>query len=206
MPTLRLHARVTAIDPQRKTVTVNGGETVAYDRLIVTAPLAAVAALTAGAPPANALRAAGIVGLNLGVRGPAPLPQHWVYYPEADYPFYRVGCYTNFAPELAPAGHYSLYVEIPLTWWEDAPAAEREARVLAGLVRAGWLRAANDVVVRSARVISPAYVVPTAPGEAQRAELRAWLQSRGIALLGRYAEWDYLGMDDVLARVMAGAD
>ncbi|HNW94430.1 MAG TPA: FAD-dependent oxidoreductase, partial [bacterium] len=202
VPGLRTGARVTAIDPQRRMVRVNAAEELAYDRLIVTAPLDRVLAMTSGAPPAAALRAAGIVGLNLGVRGPAPLPQHWVYYPEREYPFYRVGCYSNFAPELAPARCYALYVELPLAWWQAVPAAARQAQVLTALCAAGWLRDAADIVVFSPQVIDPAYVVPTPAGEAQRQDGLAWLRAQGVEMLGRYAMWDYLGMDDVLAAAL----
>ena len=43
---------------------------------------------------------------------PCEEPLHWVYVPEEKYPFYRVGCYSNFSGAMAPPGKANLYVEL----------------------------------------------------------------------------------------------
>ena len=39
---------------------------------------------------------------------------HWLYFPDGDTPFYRVGFPSNFSDDVAPAGTGSMYVEIGL--------------------------------------------------------------------------------------------
>lgn len=197
---LRLRARAVQVDAVRREVRLADGDSVPYDRLVWTAPLPGLGTGCPGAPATEALRAAAIIGLNLGIRGTAPCDRHWVYYPEPEYPFYRVGCYTNFAPACAPAGTYALYVELPAAWWDAQPESVRLPAVYAALQAGGWLRDAADLAVSSVTRLDPAYVIPTAAGEAQKASLLAWLQERGIHVLGRFGEWDYLAMDDVLQR------
>ena len=39
--------------------------------------------------------------LDVALSEPCGKPLHWVYVPEAKYPFYRVGCYSHFSPAMA---------------------------------------------------------------------------------------------------------
>jgi len=55
-------------------------------------------------------------------------PKHWVYVPEKRYPFYRVGFYSNVAPGIVPAGHFSVYVE--LAWPNQARPGRLGYRVV----------------------------------------------------------------------------
>jgi protoporphyrinogen oxidase len=200
-PGLRLEAEVTALDCTARTVTV-AAEEVVWERLVATIPLRRLALLTADLPPelrraATFLEASAVVVVNLGVSGPAPTDLHWVYYPEPEYPFYRAGCYTDFAPEYAPAGCHSLYVELPAAWWDARPETARLPAVLGALEGCGMVTDARAVVAAEVLRLDPAYVVPTAAGAAARRRLMRWFETHGVVLHGRYARWDYLAMDDV---------
>jgi len=199
---LRCDSEVISIDPENRTVTT-AQTTISYERLIVTAPLPDIAKMTRGLPEelrkaAGELRAAEVIDVNLGVAGKAPYDLHWSYFPEKEFPFYRVGCYTNFAPELAPPQTYSLYVEIPAAWWDSGDDDERNSAIRQALIGCGWLRSEDDVITTSVRRLAPAYVVPTPASVTARAQLLEYYQAQGIELLGRFARWEYLAMDDVV--------
>jgi len=105
-----------AIDEQRRVVVFDDRE-VGYERLISTIPLDALGGLLTRAPPAvrqafSRLRCAPLRYLDVALRAPLLRDLHWVYVPEARYPFYRVGSYSNLSPDLAPPGCASLYIEL----------------------------------------------------------------------------------------------
>ena len=201
-PGLRLESAVSGLECGGRVVTA-GGVTSRYGRLVVTLPLPAVAALTVDLPAplraaAARLRGAAVVVVNLGVSGPPASGLHWVYVPEPAFPFYRVGSYSSFAPEAAPAGCHSLYVELPAGWWDGQPRAARLPLVLSALERSGLLGDGSRVVAKEVVRLDPAYTVLTRETAPVREALLAWYGARGVILHGRFARWDYLAMDDVV--------
>lgn len=202
-PGLRRDARATALDCAGSTVTV-GDSTERFHRLVATIPLRDLALMTVDLPAplreaATALRAAAVVVVNLGVAGPPVHDLHWVYVPEPEHPFYRVGWYSNFAPECCPAGCHAMYVELPASWWDTQPEPARLPGVLSALERCGFVDDGRRVVTAEVLRLDPAYVVPTREATAARDALLAWYAERGVVLHGRYALWSYLAMDDVVA-------
>src|SRR5262249_33407958 len=91
---LRLHARVETIDARRRSVTLASGETVGYDRLVSTIPLPALLRRIEGAgedlrKDADRLEWSVVGCLNLGMdREGIGNGAHWIYFPDADAPFY----------------------------------------------------------------------------------------------------------------------
>ena len=202
-PGLRLEAEVTGLDCGARIIEA-GGRTYRYERLISTVPLPALAAVTRDLPaglraaPAT-LEGSAVVVVNLGVEGSCAFPLQWVYVPDPALPFYRVGSYSSFAQDAAPAGCHSLYVELPAAWWDARPAAERLPAVLAALEDSGLLADGRRVVALETRRLDPAYAVLTRASAATHAALLDWYPARGVVLHGRFARWDYLGMDGVVA-------
>jgi protoporphyrinogen oxidase len=96
---IELGARVLEFDDER----------VPFERLISTLPLNALLGLIEPLPSdvreaASRLRATHLYYLDVALERPPRTDFHWAYVPEAKYPFYRVGCYTHFSPDLAPPG------------------------------------------------------------------------------------------------------
>ena len=146
---------------------------------------------------AGRLRWTAVAYVNYGCKGEVNRGFHWVYVPEARFPFYRVGSYSNAAPHLAPAGHGSLYVEtaaatLSVDWETLLP------RVRAGLLEAGLIDSEEDIVVEDPRVIPMAYVVFDHAYYEARATITAFLEECGIAGIGRYGRWTYGSMEDAL--------
>jgi protoporphyrinogen oxidase len=141
---------------------------------------------------------------NLGFDAKGPRGVHWIYYPERELSFYRVGFYDN----IFDTARMSLYVEIgyPSHVQLDAPAiAAAKARVLADLKRVGVL---NDQQLVAAHhvVLDPAYVHITRGSVADVTSKKALLATRGIYSAGRYGSWTYCSIEDNIIEARALAD
>jgi len=177
-----------------KEAVLESGEVVPWDALVMTAPLSHLAAMTADLPAAGRaaaarLRAVAVVNLNLGVRGPAPRREHWLYVPEERFPFYRVGIPSNHGA-VAPPGCHTLSVEVSLPAGAATASGLRE-RCLEGLMELGLLRDAADVVTVDEVHLDPAYVIFDAARPEAVSTLRDAYRAAGVALAGRWAEWKY---------------
>ncbi|MDX2436291.1 MAG: hypothetical protein QNL88_04490, partial [Acidobacteriota bacterium] len=149
-----------------------------------------------------ALRWVRCLNLALGVEGQAPSPEHWLYFPDPELPFYRVGFPSNHG-SLAPAGHHTVSVEVSLDPGEGNVAelalAAENAVVAAGLLDR------DAVKVRRVTVLDPAYVVFDHPRREAVALLRRFLRERRVMLAGRWAEWKYSAMEDAVLDGMRAA-
>jgi protoporphyrinogen oxidase len=198
---LRLGTGVRAVHLGEREVVLDSGETVGWDVLVATAPLSHLAAITVDLPEelrtaAARLRAVGVVNLNLGVKGPAPRREHWLYVPEEKFPFYRVGIPSNHG-SVAPPGRHTLSVEVSVPAGAPAPTDLVRA-CLAGLSELKLLRDPSDVEVVEQVRLDPAYVVFDAARPGAVASLRDRYRAAGVLLCGRWAEWKYSTMEDAL--------
>lgn len=192
-PVRRLHLREQRLE-------LATGETLAWSRLVATAPLPHLAALCTDLPAeARAavprLRAVAVLNLNLGVEGPPPRREHWLYVPEERFPFYRVGIPSNHG-QVAPPGCHTLSVEVSVPAGTPTPPGLWQ-RCLDGLEELGLLRRERIVARLEARV-DPGYVVFDAAREAAVAALESAFAAAGVRLAGRWAEWKYSSMEDAL--------
>jgi protoporphyrinogen oxidase len=187
------------LDLQRREVVV-GGERVPYAAVVSTLPLPELLKRIAGLPPAietraGQLRCTTLRYLDLATRTRPLADWHWVYVPEARFPFYRVGIYSNAAPTMAPPGCGSFYVELA----DRGPVTEAAVRASAqGLVEMGAIASPQDVLFADAREIDYAYVVFDDNYYAATREIHAFLEAHGIFSRGRYGSWTYNAMEDAL--------
>jgi protoporphyrinogen oxidase len=198
---VRLECEVSAVTLAERELRLASGERLGWDVLVSTAPLTHLAAMTSDLPTegreaAARLRAVAVINLNLGVAGPPPRREHWLYVPEERYVFYRVGIPSNHA-QVAPAGCHTLSVEVSLPAGAAAPA-DLEGRCLAGLEELGLLRRRGDVRCRVVTRLEPAYVIFDHQRPAAVAALRGVYRGAGVILAGRWAEWKYSTMEDAL--------
>jgi protoporphyrinogen oxidase len=189
-------------------------ETVHYDHLVSTVPLSTLVDLLEQAPPEvirarQALRCNHLYYLDVALDVPSGLDYHWAYVPEPRYPFYRVGCYSNFSSAMAPQGRANLYVELSS---RDQPELDQIVpRVVEGLTEMGWIRAARDVRFARLRRIDHAYVLFDHEYSRALARIEPFLEQHGIISTGRYGAWTYCSMEDALiagrsaARKLGGA-
>lgn len=205
---LRLGQQVTGIHLGERWLELAGGERLGFAELVCTQPLPALVDMVLDHRPEEvaaarqSLRWVRVVNLALGVRGPAPRSEHWIYFPAPELPFYRVGFPSNHG-QMAPPGCHTVSVELSLDPGQgdvERAAAEAE-QALCGL---GMLEA-SQVEVRLVSVLDPAYVVYDHARDRAVSQLRSFLAGHGVVVSGRWAEWKYSAMEDAIFDGMAAA-
>ncbi len=197
-------APVVQVDWKAKRAHFAGGKSADYRVLVSTLPLKSFVGLLSDAPEAvrdaaAKLRATSVTYWDVGVRGEnSPDDAHWIYFPEADVPFYRAGSASAAAGYLAPKGHRSYYVEVSHPQGSPAPASD--ADILAGMRRVGLLGERDEPVLLEHTTIDGAYVVMDHDYGAARGLLLEWLERQGILSVGRYGAWTYDSMEGAMVQ------
>ncbi|MBI1247280.1 protoporphyrinogen oxidase-like protein [bacterium] len=204
--------KVTKIDLASKTVHFDKGQEVDFDDLICTLPLNRTLELCDLSLDMPADPHTSVLVLNVGgTKGDKCPDDHWIYLPNSDSGFHRVGFYSNVDPSFLPKSsretgdRVSIYVERAYSG-TGKPSAEETARyskqVTDELIHWGMLR---DVEVADATWIDVAYTWK-APGSKWREEALKALESHGIYMVGRYARWVFQGIaDSIRDGFMAGS-
>ncbi len=204
---------VVRIDVGRHLVEFRDGTSVGYDRLISTLPLCQMAALT-GLELGSADPHTSVLVLNLGARkGPRCPTEHWLYLPDTQAGFHRVGFYSNVETHFLPedsagrrrADRVSLYVEFAYRGGQR-PTREAVEALSAATIRElqAW-QFITDVEVADPTWIEVAYTWML-PGSRWRSTAPAHLEAAGIYQVGRYGRWVFQGIADSLRDgLMVGA-
>jgi len=208
---VHLNETLQSIDPRKKVVTMASGREERYESLITTLPLPETYRLLKDTPDslrhaASLLRAVGVYNINIGVDRPNVSDQHWVYFPEGQFIFSRVGFPMNFSRAVAPEGTSSLYIEITYPQGRRPDPEEAYARSIEGLERCGILHAGDRILTRVDIDIKTAYIVFDEHRQKHLTELIEYLESRDIHTAGRYGRWDYYSMEDSIRSGKAIAD
>ncbi len=202
---IHLGVAVESINLRSRRLKLSDGTNPRFDALISTLPLPDLVQRCEGLPEAARRSAAGlrwvrVVNVNLAVRGEVAPGAHWIYFPESDYVFYRVGVASNFSQGVAPHGCSALYVEVSQPS-EEPLVADLTQRVVADLHRAGILEPQHKVLFSLPVVIDPAYVIFDRHRRECVPALLSLLRDRKVHSIGRFGAWEYSSMEDAL---MAG--
>jgi protoporphyrinogen oxidase len=194
---IALGDELVGLDLREREAHTSAGRVIPYDLLVSTAPLPDLVALAGIAPAGRSvLDATETVNVRVALRGAMRTPLHWVYVPDRNLPFHRIGFPWNLSPRTCPDGCVSLSVEYtPPAQAPRVPAGDIAGAVV-DLVRAAGLVKVDEVLGVTEAFISPAYVVNRSSGREVFAELRETLAEHGVRLAGRFGTWDYLSMEE----------
>ncbi|MCK5219214.1 FAD-dependent oxidoreductase [bacterium] len=200
---LRLNARAVSVAPRRRTVDILGLGRIAWQRLISTLPLPVLVAILEQPPrrileAAKQLHANSVIVVNLGVIRSRPNKTHWLYFPEAEYSFYRVGFPSNYG-RMAPRGRSVLSAEVAVkagTGWEGRK--KLAGRVRRDLIKAGLLEKKDIIEKEYLQYLPYAYVIYDKNHSAARKLILDYLTSQGITSIGRWGGWEYSAMEDAI--------
>jgi protoporphyrinogen oxidase len=195
---IRLNRRLIRLDTRKREATFSTGEVVGYHRLLSSIPLDALVALSDLAPelsaPARGLVYSSTHVLGVGLTGEPPAAldgKCWMYFPEADCPFYRVTVFSYYSPENVPAGCWSLMAEVA-----ESPAKPVRAETVAeetvqGLLNTGLVGSREQVHHVWHRRLPHGYPTPSLRRNRALALLLPAFEARDVLSRGRFGAWKY---------------
>jgi len=200
---ISLGERVVRIDRERKVATTTHRE-IAYEALVSSAPLISLLDMCGIGHDASVFSHNKVQVFNLGFDSKGPTNVHWIYYPQPELSFYRVGFYDN----IFGSERMSLYVEVGLPWGTELSEDDRgslKTRVLADLQACGVVT--NQTLVASHDVLlDPAYVHITTQSTSEAVARRELLAAEDVHSIGRYGAWTYCSIEDNIVEARALAD
>ena len=198
-----LQSRVAKINLRKRKATLEDGRQIRYRYLFSTMPLHSLIQILED-PPAritgasHQLQYVSVLNVNLGINRPNVLPYHWVYFPEKDKPFYRIGCTSNFSSSVAPPDTSCLYVEISLRpdRTHDIPALVQQT--IDSLKQTGILNSDDKIIAQHPVLLPYAYVVYNSARKKAVERIQHYLNARNVYSFGRYGSWIYSSMEDAV--------
>ncbi len=194
---VRLGCTLTRVDAERKLAYTDGGEEISFEYLINTAPLNHFLAMlgTDAALELNGrLSYNKVLVFNLGFSKKSAFKEHWIYVPDKDVNYYRIGFYDN----ILSTDKLSMYVEIGYPKDAAVDTEQQLALTLENLKRCGIVTEDNSLIASSTILMDPAYVHIRRDTEAAIAEMKRSLAVSGIHTIGRYGGWTYCSMEDCM--------
>jgi protoporphyrinogen oxidase len=199
---IALEEKLVAIDLRHRVAKTNKRE-LRFERLVSSAPFNVLAAMSGIKHDPSVFSWNKVLVFNLGFDKKAATGRHWVYFPNRDVSFYRIGYYDN----IFDTDRASLYVE--LGFKKDAVLDRKEIDrlrevVLADLRKQGVITD-HKLVAHHDVVMDPAYVHITRASMAEHTRVSRILRAHGVYAIGRYGGWTYCSIEDniVEARALA---
>lgn len=192
---------VSAVHLEDKTAVIDGIGEIRYEQLVNTLPLPAFLDLCGRLSPEvrrarTRLIWRDVLNLNIGVKRANISEKHWIYFPEARFPFYRAGFANNFSKSLAPEGCSSMYIETSRSPGQKADYARLERQCLGGLRSAGILKKSDKIAARQWNRIPYAYVIYDKHRASSVESIFRFLDRRGVRSIGRWGGWHYSFMEE----------
>ena len=189
--------KLVAIDLEKKVATTNQRE-ITFQHLVSSAPLNHLLRMTGVAHDEAAFSWNQVLVFNLGFDKKGPTDPHWVYFPDRNRRFYRVGFYDN----IHDGDRMSLYVEIGAKHGESLDVEAEKKRVLEDLKAEGIITD-HELVSWHTVTMDPAYVHITKASLAETARTKALLEESGVYPVGRYGGWTYCAIEDNIVETRA---
>ncbi|MBI4335775.1 MAG: FAD-dependent oxidoreductase, partial [Candidatus Omnitrophica bacterium] len=187
----------------------NGSESRIFDRIVSTMPVFDLIRAMDRVPKEvqealSRLKYNSMIVVMLGLDTDR-LPDYTaMYFPGKETPYHRVCFMSSFSPANAPKGKSSIVAEI--TAGQNDATRDLEDEELINIVTDSLDKEKiinkHSVVYRKACRIKHAYVIYDLEYKKNLSVVKNFIASSGIELLGRFAEFEYINMDEVINRSM----
>ena len=205
-----LNTSVDKIDLENKKVVLSTGEEVEYEYLINTMPLNNfLKLLGTHAELLNEMSYNKVLVFNLGFDKASPRCQeeHWLYMPDTESNYYRVGFYNNILGDEK----LSMYIEIGYNKDEEITEEEIDKQLkltLENLEKANIIDDSMNLVDHETIIMDPAYVHISTETTKKIDALKEEFKNKNVYTIGRYGAWIYNSMEDsmLVAKELAEAN
>ncbi|MFW5813388.1 MAG: protoporphyrinogen/coproporphyrinogen oxidase [Fibrobacterota bacterium] len=197
---INLNESVDSIDTSRKLITTSRRRQIPYDFIISTQPLPVLVNSIEGDvtemnDAARKLRHVSVLNINLGVRGDLG-DRHWIYVPEDEFIFHRLGFPHNFSDFMAPPDHGSIYVEISYDPHKGIDVEWARRKTVEDLIRMGIISSEDQIVAEKTLDIPYGYVIFNSDRPKALDTITGQLEDMHIYSAGRFGSWEYSSMED----------
>jgi protoporphyrinogen oxidase len=206
-----VNQNVSALDLKNKTVLTDTGKIYHWDVLFPSMPLKDLCQISNDEEliaTSQDLSHSSTISFNIGLRRPLRSgfqDTHWIYVPDRDIPFYRVGFYSNISKGGCTPGFSSIYVEVgtsPEELDRTNFVKELQPKVLHWLEKLDWI-SGEDVICVATHAIRCAYVHHTKTRDWSVSSILKRLRDHNVFPIGRYGLWDYTSMEDSMESARA---
>ena len=195
---VRYGAEVSGIELDRRRIHLANGTSERYDVLISTMPLDRLARLS-GAPLAQAADSlkystVHVFGVGLAGAPPASLAKKcWVYYPEANCPYYRLTVFSNYSPFNVPdaSRQWSVMVEVSESPAKPVDRARLPDEVIDGLLTTRVIGSRADILSVWQYTAPHGYPTPFLGRDILVDPMLDALARQGVYSRGRFGAWKY---------------
>ena len=200
---IKCSVEVVSINLQAHIVVLSDGSELKYDRLISTLPFPVLLEKANVNYDESIYNWNQVLCFNLGFdKKGADTTNHWLYFPEKKYSFYRVGFYDNILGQ----DKMSLYVELGFHKDDKINPNEWIGRVLKDLKEAGIVSDSQTLMDYQSIKMNPAYVHINKKSLEDVANKKAMLQTYDVYSIGRYGSWTYCSIEDNIKEAKSLAD
>lgn len=195
---VELMNEIKKIDLKNKTVITKNNEVINYQYLINTSPLNNLLELIDNTEKLREnISYNKVLVFNLGFEKKSNFKEHWIYFPQKDINFYRVGFYDN----ILMSDKLSMYIEIG--YEKKSKISEDDIKeqlnlTLQNLKKVGIVEDDNKLVDYSTIVMNPAYVHINSETNKKIKEFEKYLNDNSVYTIGRYGAWTYCSMEDCM--------
>ncbi|HEX2978196.1 MAG TPA: FAD-dependent oxidoreductase [Candidatus Babeliales bacterium] len=196
--------QASGVDLKEKKVVFTNGHAESFDILINTMPLDKLLTQLTGSPVVRSLAKAAdkllcnsVINFNLGIGRENLSAKHWIYFPETQFPFYRIGFPHNFTKNAAPAGCSSLYGELSYLRKPKMPLTQMLDHALASTKKLLSFDE-SEIVTKKIIHIDHAYVIYDFWRETNLPKILGRLEDLNIHSIGRYGAWKYSSMQEAV--------
>lgn len=193
---ISLNERLLSLDLEKRVATTNRRQ-IAYNLVVSSAPFNRLLRMTDLEHDPGLFTSNKVLVFNLGFDNKGWPGNHWVYFPERKYCFYRVGFYDN----IFNTDRMSLYVEIGLPTEAPVDVNGTLPLVLRDLSLAGVITD-QQLVSYYTVILDPAYVHITQVSKRGVRQHMEELNQSGVYSVGRYGGWKYCSIEDNIIEVM----
>lgn len=194
-----LNTTVKSINIEEKSALLSNGEEVRYKYLLNTAPLNVFLKLINDKKISELEKSLSynkVLVFNLGFNKKSEnfKKEHWIYLPEKDINFYRMGFYDN----IMGTDKLSMYIEIGFGKNDKIYAEKELEKTLQNLKKINVIDDSYILEAHSTIIMDPAYVHINTNTNKEIISLKKKLQENNVYTIGRYGSWTYCSMEDCM--------
>lgn len=196
-----LKAEVTGVDPQAKKVSLADGREITYGTLLNTMPLDLFTQKVKGLDPAVTEKAQGlkhsstnVIGIGLKGKPKEDLATKcWMYFPEANSPYYRITVFSNYSEKNVPDPdtQWSLMTETSESSKKPVDQKTLMADTIKALIEDQLIESEDQILSQFHFRTEYGYPTPSVERDGILKQVLPALEPYGIYSRGRFGAWKY---------------